>query len=194
MIKKEMEKSSKEMVEEIKTDFRASADLGIKRCMQCGLCTSNCPAARHSDYDPREIVKKVLDNNWEILDSPDLWNCFYCYTCQCNCPVNNSPCQINQILRQKILLKNENKHRMCEFSSYGYSYLDFGVGAMPKSFFDGMVKDYGKKYLDLKVNLEDIRQDLDLDDYNLKGKSLKEVQDILQESGFKKRLKTFKEQ
>jgi len=192
LIKKEINPKSNKLVEEVKKDYRASQDLGIKRCMQCGLCTSNCPAARHSNYDPREIVKMVLDDNWELLDNPDLWNCFYCYTCQSNCPVNNSPCQVNQVLRQKNLHKAEYKIKMKEFSAYGDSYLDFGVGSMPKAFFDGMVKDYGKSYVDLKVNLEDIRHELGLEDYNIKGKALEDVRNILKESGFKSRLKKFK--
>lgn len=81
---------------------------------------------------------------------------------------------------------------MKEFSAYGDSYLDFGVGSMPKAFFDGMVKDYGKSYVDLKVNLEDIRHELGLEDYNIKGKALEDVRNILKESGFKSRLKKFK--
>jgi heterodisulfide reductase subunit C len=193
MLKKGMDRGSKEMVEVIKNDYRASADIGLKRCMQCGLCTSNCPAARHSEYDPREMVKMVLDDNQEILDNPDIWNCFYCYTCQSNCPVNNSPCQVNQILRQKVLLKGGKSQRIYEFLAYGYSYMDFGVGSIPSDFFDELVKDFGEDYLQLKLNLEDIREELGLDDYNLKGDSLNEVKNILIESGFKKKLETFKD-
>lgn len=193
MLKKGMDHRSTDMVEEIKNDYKASADLGLKRCMQCGLCTSNCPAAKHSDYDPREMVKMVLDDNQEIMENPDIWNCFYCYTCQSNCPVNNSACQVNQILREKVLLQGGKTERIFEFLAYGYSYMDFGVGSIPSDFFDALVKDFGEHYINLKVNLEDIREELGLDDYNLKGEALEEVRNILTESGFKKRLETFKE-
>ncbi|MDO9045920.1 MAG: heterodisulfide reductase subunit C, partial [Methanobacteriaceae archaeon] len=74
MLKKGMDRRSQNMVEEIKSDYKASADLGLKRCMQCGLCTSNCPAAKHSNYDPREMVKMVLDDDQEIKENPDIWN------------------------------------------------------------------------------------------------------------------------
>ncbi|PKL67022.1 MAG: heterodisulfide reductase subunit C [Methanobacteriales archaeon HGW-Methanobacteriales-1] len=193
MLKKGMDSRSHNMVEEIKSDYKASADLGLKRCMQCGLCTSNCPAAKHSNYDPREMVKMVLEDDQGIKENPDIWNCFYCYTCQSNCPVNNSPCQVNQILRETILLEGGNAERIVEFLAYGYSYMDFGVGSIPSDFFDDMVKDFGDHYIQLKVNLEDIREELGLEDYNLKGESLEEIRNILTESGFKKRLETFKE-
>jgi heterodisulfide reductase subunit C1 len=191
LIKKEINEKSPKMVEEVKKDYRASSDLGIKRCMQCGICTSNCPAARHSDYDPREMVKMVLDDNEEILENPDLWNCFYCYTCQSNCPANNSPCQVNQILRQKILLAGGNQERIQEFLTYGYSFMEFGVGLIPTDFFEVRVKDFGEKYREFKDDLEDIRKELGLGEYILKGKSQKDVQNILTESRFKKRLKSF---
>ncbi|MDP2835407.1 MAG: 4Fe-4S dicluster domain-containing protein [Methanobacteriaceae archaeon] len=194
MLKKGMDRRSQNMVEEIKSDYKASADLGLKRCMQCGLCTSNCPAAKHSNYDPREMVKMVLDDDQEIKENPDIWNCFYCYTCQSNCPVNNSACQVNQILRETILLEGGNNERIVEFLSYGYSYMDFGVGAIPSDFFDALVKDFGDHYIQLKINLEDIREELGLVDYNLKGESLDEIRNILIESGFKKRLETFQKQ
>lgn len=194
MLKKGMDRRSQNMVEEIKSDYKASADLGLKRCMQCGLCTSNCPAAKHSNYDPREMVKMVLDDDQGIKENPDIWNCFYCYTCQSNCPVNNSPCQVNQILRETILLEGGNAERIVEFLAYGYSYMDFGVGSIPSDFFDELVKDFGDHYIQLKVNLEDIREELGLVDYNLKGESLEEIRNILNESGFKKRLETFQKQ
>ncbi len=192
MIKKDPKGDTDSLLEDVRNDYRAFPEMGIKRCLQCGLCTSNCPAARHSDYDPREMVKMVRDNNLEIMNNPDIWNCFYCYTCGSNCPANNSPCIVNQILRQKILLKGENNARIYEFLAYGYSYLDFGVGSIPSDFFDGLVADFGQMYVELKLNLEDIRQDLGLEDYNLKGEALEEVKSILSSSGFTSRLEEFK--
>jgi heterodisulfide reductase subunit C len=193
MIKKEINSCSNGLVEEIKKDYRASADLGLNRCMQCGMCTSNCPAARHSNYDPREMVKMVLDDNAEILENPDIWNCFYCYTCQSNCPVNNSPSQVNQILRQIVLQSGGKNERIYQFLTYGYSFMEFGVGLIPTDFFEIRANDFGEKYREFKDKLEDIREELGLGEYILTGEDQEEVKNILIESGFKKRLKTFKE-
>ena len=55
-----------------------------------------------------------------------------------------------------------------------------------------MVRDVGSDYLDLKTNLDDIRSDLGLGSYTLKGESLKEVEDILEGTLFKDRLEKIK--
>lgn len=192
MMEKKHKKSQNTLVREIKDNLRASPDLGIKRCIQCGLCTSNCPAARHSDYDPRKMVKKVLDNNMEVLDNPDIWNCFYCYTCASNCPVNNSPSIINQILREKILNSGLNVSRVAEFIEFGYNYIESGVGTIPSTFFQDLVDDFGEDYQKLKHDLPDIRQKLGLEDYHLKGKAAAEVKNILKASHFTQRLEKLK--
>ncbi|MCG7853870.1 MAG: hypothetical protein MIO92_15220, partial [Methanosarcinaceae archaeon] len=44
------------LVEIVKRSLRTSDGIGIDRCMQCGACTASCPAARFTDYNPREIV------------------------------------------------------------------------------------------------------------------------------------------
>ena len=62
-------------------DIKASPDLGLLRCVQCGMCASSCPAARHSEYDPRVVIKRVLDDDKTLLEDKYIWNCFYCYNC-----------------------------------------------------------------------------------------------------------------
>ena len=32
---------------------------GLNACMNCGACTSVCPAAEYYNYDPRQIVDDV---------------------------------------------------------------------------------------------------------------------------------------
>jgi heterodisulfide reductase subunit C len=38
---------------EIINDVKNSKEEGVLKCVQCGMCTSTCQAARHSDYNPR---------------------------------------------------------------------------------------------------------------------------------------------
>lgn len=192
MKKKTINKSSPDLVEQVKTNYRTSKDIGLSRCIQCGLCTSNCPAARHSNYDPREMVKKVLDNDESIFTNEDIWNCFYCYTCQSNCPVKNSPSQINQVLRSLILLNGGKTERIYEFITYGYSFMDYGVGMIPENILDNIVVEFGQEYIDFKKDLDEIRETLGLMDYTVKGEGLTQIKNILKESGFENRLNTFK--
>ena len=46
-----------DFAEAIKEDIKSSKDDGVLKCVQCGMCTSTCPAARHSNYNPREIME-----------------------------------------------------------------------------------------------------------------------------------------
>lgn len=70
----------------------------FRSCLQCGKCTSVCPAAHayyvdgdNGRYNPREIVQ-ILNINPEYRDLDDyaIENCYHCYTCKSVCPVGNS--------------------------------------------------------------------------------------------------------
>lgn len=180
------------LAEDIINDLKASENLGILKCIQCGMCASVCPAARHTDYDPREIVKRVLDKDESLISDDILWNCFYCYTCHSVCPVNNSACEINQILRQKAIDKGKGINKIAPFSAYGESFLEFGLGSIPADFFDDLIKDFGKEWLELKINLEDIREDLNLGSMFLPEKDVEDINRILEKTGFKNRLDKIK--
>ena len=183
-----IDENSFELAEDIINDLKASKDLGILKCIQCGMCTSVCPAARHSDYDPWELVKRVLDKDETLILDDILWNCFYCYTCHSVCPVNNSVCEITQILRQKAIDNGKGKPKVAPFSAYGESFLEFGLGSIPSNFFDDLIKDFGKEWLELKIDLEDIREDLNLGSMFLPEKDVEDINKILEKTGFKNRL------
>ena len=36
---------------------------GFQSCIQCGVCTSGCPAARFTEYSPRETARRALDGD-----------------------------------------------------------------------------------------------------------------------------------
>jgi heterodisulfide reductase subunit C len=192
-IEKEPEKQSSNLAHKILGNLKASPDLGLLKCVQCGMCTSLCPGARHSSYDPREMVKRVLENDSTIVEDEDVWNCFYCYTCHSVCPVGNSPCEVNQILRQMSIAEGNGARKIASFTTYGDSFLQFGIGSIPSDFFDSLIEDFGTGYLDLKVNLDDIRSDLGLGTYILPEDSLKEIGGILGGTGFKNRLEKIRE-
>jgi len=76
-------------------EFLYKAENRVK-CLQCGRCTSGCPAAKvFSDYNPREIMRRVQDGDGaELVKDPIIWLCGQCYTCNSRCPRNNSPASI----------------------------------------------------------------------------------------------------
>ena len=69
-----------DFAEQVIDDVKNSKEDGVLKCVQCGMCTSTCPAARHSEYNPRDIMERVLEGDLTILEEDWIWNCFYCYT------------------------------------------------------------------------------------------------------------------
>ena len=187
-----LKKESVQLVKDLLKDIKASPDLGIYKCVQCGMCTSVCPGARQTEYDPRDMIRRVLEDDETVIDDETIWNCFSCYTCNSVCPSGNNASEINQILRQMSIDKGEGMKKIVAFAAYGDSFMELGVGSIPNNFFDVMVKDVGPGYMDLKLNIEDIRTDLGLGSYILPKKAINEVESILDNSGFKDRLEKIK--
>ncbi len=183
-----LDEDSSKLAKEVKKDLKASPSLELLKCIQCGMCASLCPAARYSDYNPREMVKKVLDGDEDIVSDDDIWNCFYCYTCHSVCPVNNSPSEVNQILRQKAINEENGIEKIASFLTYGESFLDIGIGSIPAAFFDILINDFGNDWLNLKINLDNVRKDLGLGPVTLPEESIEEINEILKITGLTKRL------
>jgi heterodisulfide reductase subunit C len=181
-------KNTFELADSIINDLKASENLGLLKCIQCGMCTSVCPAASHTDYDPRVIVKRVLDEDDSLISDDIIWNCFYCYSCHSVCPVNNSVCEINQILRQKSIEKAEGIRKIASFLAYGDSFLELGIGSIPNDFFNELIKDIGEEYFELKIHLDDIREELGLGTIILPENDLNDIKKILNKTGFTDRL------
>jgi quinone-modifying oxidoreductase subunit QmoC len=82
----------------------------LTTCLNCGMCTSVCPAAEHyEDYDPRCIVDTVLsgdeDRLVELLKSDVIWYCAQCGSCNSRCPHENDIMGLVSSLRTLAQLK-----------------------------------------------------------------------------------------
>ncbi len=173
---------------EIINDVKNSKDEGVLKCVQCGMCTSTCPAARHSDYNPREIIERVLDGDESILQDDNIWNCFYCYTCHSVCPVGNSVCEVNQILKQ-IAIENEiGYEKLYEYMGFADSYFTAAIGAIPEIFFTDIDRDV-PGWWDFRQHLDEIRDELELDPPLMPSEEvIDEVSKILTITGFKDKI------
>ena len=187
-----LKKDSLKLAKDVLKDIKASPDLGLYKCVQCGMCTSVCPGASQTEYDPRDMIRRVLEDDETVIDDDDIWNCFSCYTCNSICPSGNNASEINQILRQMSIEKGTGLPKIVSFSAYGDSFMELGVGSIPNTFFEDMVKDVGQDYMTLKLEIEDIRDDLGLGSYILPEDAINEVEAILDKSGFKVRLERIK--
>lgn len=173
---------------EIINDVKNSKEEGVLKCVQCGMCTSTCPAARHSDYNPREIIERVLDGDEELLNDDNIWNCFYCYTCHSVCPVGNSVCEVNQILKQIAIENRIGYEKLYEYLGFADSYFTAAIGAIPEIFFTDIDRDV-PGWWDFRQHLDEIRDELELDPPLMPSEEvIDEVSTILTITGFKEKI------
>lgn len=90
-----------ELLKELQKDIRFIE--GLKSCINCGICTSICPAAAFYNYDPRQIVDTVQRGDEaeieRLLQSDTIWYCGECLSCKTRCPRGSTPGYIIQALR-----------------------------------------------------------------------------------------------
>ena len=170
-----------DFAEKIIEDVKNSKEDGVLKCVQCGMCTSTCPAAMHSDYNPRDIIERVLEGDLTILEDDCIWNCFYCYTC-------HSVCEVNQILKQ-FAIKNEIGYdKLYEYMGFADSYFTAAIGAIPEIFFEDIDRDV-PGWWDFRMNLDEIREELKLDPPLMPSEEvIDEVSKILTITGFKDKI------
>ena len=181
-----------DFAEQIIDDVKNSKDEGVLKCVQCGMCTSTCPAARHSDYNPREIIERVLDGDVSIIEDDNIWNCFYCYTCHSVCPVGNSVCEVNQILKQFAVAKGINYDKLYEYMGFADSYFTAAIGAIPEIFFEDIDRDV-PGWWEFRQHLDEIREELGLYPPLMPPSDvIDEVSTILTITGFKEKIETIR--
>ncbi|MBE6511262.1 MAG: 4Fe-4S dicluster domain-containing protein [Methanobrevibacter sp.] len=191
--KQNIDDSPIDFAEKIIRDVKNSKEEGVLKCVQCGMCTSTCPAARHSNYNPRDIIERVLDGDVSILEDDLIWNCFYCYTCHSVCPVGNSVCEVNQILKQIAISNEIGYDKLYEYMGFADSYFTAAIGAIPEIFFDDIDRDV-PGWRDFRNNLGEIRDELELDPPLMPPKEvIDEVSKILTITGFKAKIEKIRQ-
>ena len=191
--KQNIDDSPIDFAEKIIRDVKNSKEEGVLKCVQCGMCTSTCPAARHSNYNPRDIIERVLDGDVSILEDDLIWNCFYCYTCHSVCPVGNSVCEVNQILKQFAISNEIGYDKLYEYMGFADSYFTAAIGAIPEIFFDDIDRDV-PGWRDFRNNLGEIRDELELDPPLMPPKEvIDEVSKILTITGFKAKIEKIRQ-
>ena len=78
-------------------------------CYQCGTCSAGCPFIEDMDLAPDEVIRYVILDKNEVLNSKTIWLCASCYTCAERCPRDLNLTKIMEALRQIILRKNIDK-------------------------------------------------------------------------------------
>jgi len=74
-------------------------------CYQCGTCSAGCPFIDDMDLAPDEVIRYVVLDRQEVLNSKTIWLCASCFTCAERCPRDINITKIMEALRQIILRK-----------------------------------------------------------------------------------------
>ena len=74
-------------------------------CYQCGTCSAGCPYIEDMDLTPDEVIRYVVLDKNEVLNSKTIWICSSCFTCAERCPRDINITKIMEALRQILLRK-----------------------------------------------------------------------------------------
>ena len=86
-------------------------------CYQCGTCSAGCPFVDDMDLTPDEVIRYVILDRKEVLNSKTIWLCAACYACAERCPRDINITKIMEALRQIILRKNIDKTKLFKIST-----------------------------------------------------------------------------
>ena len=80
-------------------------------CYQCGTCSAGCPYVEDMDLTPDEVIRYIILDRKEVLNSKTIWLCSACFTCAERCPRDINITKIMEALRQIILRKKSIKRK-----------------------------------------------------------------------------------
>ncbi len=73
----------------------------LKRCIQCGDCSSVCPVGYLMDFPPSKIIASIRANSYQRVTAVDtVWMCIACSACTTVCPAQ-IPVTTNVMTRAK---------------------------------------------------------------------------------------------
>ncbi|MBN2600023.1 MAG: 4Fe-4S dicluster domain-containing protein [Candidatus Thermoplasmatota archaeon] len=85
-------------------------------CYQCGTCSAGCPYIDDMDLAPDEVIRYVILDRPEVLNSKTIWLCSACFTCAERCPRDINITKIMEALRQIILRKKIDRTNIVKIS------------------------------------------------------------------------------
>ena len=101
-----MKKKSGKKGEKLADEVKSLCEEDLFGCYQCGTCAAGCPFIEEMDLTPDEVIRKVILNERDVLDSKTIWLCASCFACAERCPRDLNVTRIMEALRQLVLRKN----------------------------------------------------------------------------------------
>ncbi|MEM0173906.1 MAG: 4Fe-4S dicluster domain-containing protein [Sulfolobaceae archaeon] len=157
---------AKKFWEAVKSDFRFNEYL--IGCLNCGVCTSGCPATKFYDFGPREMIQYMMrdavDKIWEFVNKK-VWACVQCYTCSMRCPFNNEIAGLIMLLREyavKFGLSSA-KEVLAPYRRVLLSVITTGNQVMPNMIQPEAFPDWGPKAVEEALNMDILRKAIPVD-------------------------------
>ena len=103
--RRRMSTDERALAESIYREFRADHRHRefVLGCLNCGECTTGCPAARFYDFSPREMLQIAHTGDattlWDAMQEK-IWACCQCYTCNMRCRFGNDIAGIISVMRE----------------------------------------------------------------------------------------------
>jgi heterodisulfide reductase subunit C len=95
----------------------------IKKCIQCGTCSSSCPLSYVMDYGPRKIFSFIRAGfRDEVLESNTIWFCSSCYTCAARCPKDIKITDVMYALKRLAVKEGKAKNFARMVNTYGRNH------------------------------------------------------------------------
>jgi heterodisulfide reductase subunit C len=85
-------------------------------CYQCGTCSAGCPYIDDMDLTPDEVIRYIILDRNEVLNSKTIWLCSACFTCAERCPRDINITKIMEALRQIILRRKIDHSNVVDIS------------------------------------------------------------------------------
>jgi len=85
-------------------------------CYQCGTCSAGCPFIDDMDLGPDKVIRYVILDRKEVLNSNTIWMCASCYTCAERCPRDLNITKIMEALRQIVLRRKIDRTKVVNIS------------------------------------------------------------------------------
>ena len=152
--------------EAVKSDFRFNEYL--RGCLNCGVCTSGCPAAKFYDFGPREMIQYMMrdavDKIWEFVNKK-VWACVQCYTCSMRCPFNNEIAGLIMLLREYAVQfgLESAKQILAPYRRVLYTVMTTGNQVTPNMIQPEAFPDWGPQAVEESKNMDVYRKAVPVD-------------------------------
>jgi len=152
--------------EAVKSDFRF--DEYLRGCLNCGVCTSGCPAAKFYDFGPREMIQYMMrdaaDKIWEFVNKK-VWACVQCYTCSMRCPFNNEIAGLIMVLREYAVQfgLDSAKQILAPYRRVLYTVMTTGNQVTPNMIQPEAFPDWGPQAVEESKNMDVYRKAVPVD-------------------------------